>query len=162
MNNQQIPVEKRLWSRVKKTDTCWIWQGALRGGGYGAIWIGGGKGGHHPAHRVSYELTYGAIPAALQVLHRCDNCACVRPDHLFVGTSLDNMHDKIKKGRARYPGPNHPSYHLAKLTPDLVAQIRKEYKPYIVSLNALARKYHVSKRAIHRIIHQITWPEDRH
>lgn len=155
--NKQIPVEKRFWTRVKKTKECWIWQGALRGGGYGAVWIGGGKGGHHPAHRIAYELTYGPISPAIQVLHNCDNPPCVRPDHLFLGTSLTNMQDKIKKGRAGNTRPHHFTYHNAKLTPVLAAQIRNEYKPYLVSLSALAHKYGVSKRAVLRVIHHVTW-----
>lgn len=51
------------------------------------------------AHRYSYELAYGPIPAGLVVCHRCGTPECVNPDHLFVGTQADNVLDAISKGR---------------------------------------------------------------
>src|SRR5262245_56294238 len=88
-------VKRRFWSKVQKTETCWLWTGA-KTRGYGAINID-----HHAvlAHRVSYELHIGPIPDGLYVLHRCDVHACVRPDHLFLGTHLDNIQDMVLKKR---------------------------------------------------------------
>jgi hypothetical protein len=51
------------------------------------------------ASRVSWQIHCGEIPAGLQVLHKCDNPRCVRPDHLFLGTIADNVHDMLAKGR---------------------------------------------------------------
>jgi hypothetical protein len=51
------------------------------------------------AHRVSWELNYGPISNSLLVLHSCDIRACINPEHLFLGTQLDNMRDMISKGR---------------------------------------------------------------
>jgi hypothetical protein len=62
------------------------------------------------AHREAYRLTYGEIPAGLLICHHCDNRACVRPDHLFLGTYKDNAQDMVRKGRdtgAQYIGRTH-------------------------------------------------------
>ena len=60
------------------------------------------KGRHIGAHRFSYMFHFGEIPQGMMVLHRCDNASCVNPSHLFLGTALDNMQDKNKKGRGIY------------------------------------------------------------
>jgi hypothetical protein len=102
----------QFWERVQKTETCWIWTGSLftattwygnyglkppedtpRYGGFfyqGKLWR---------AHRLSWVIHNGAIPPGKFVLHHCDNPPCVRPDHLFLGTHKDNIHDSIKKNR---------------------------------------------------------------
>jgi hypothetical protein len=98
-----VPIQDRFWSKVKisTADACWLWQAAtIRG--YGQI----GSGGHPKrplyAHRVAWELTHGAIPDDLNVLHRCDVPLCVNPAHLFLGTQHDNLADMVAKGRDRW------------------------------------------------------------
>lgn len=80
---------------------CWIWIGNANRDGYGLL-TGSRKGKpYFLAHRVSWEMHKGAIPDGLHVLHRCDMPACVNPDHLFLGTHSENMHDMGRKGRGR-------------------------------------------------------------
>ncbi len=95
------PVTDRFWEKVKKTTDCWIWTAAAQPFGYGKFVV---KKGSSPvgAHRLSYEMEIGPIPEGMQVLHRCDNPACVKPDHLFLGTQADNIRDMRGKGRWKY------------------------------------------------------------
>lgn len=77
---------------------CWLWNGhANTGSGYGLVTYGRRQVG---AHRVSYLLSVGPIPRGMFVCHHCDVRLCIRPDHLFVGTQVDNMADCRRKGRA--------------------------------------------------------------
>lgn len=96
----------RFWSWVDKSGDCWVWTGVRRpkvygyARGYGQVSVNQKL---LAAHRVSWQLPHGPIPEGLQVCHRCDNPPCVRPDHLFLGTSADNRHDAVVKGRAKAP-----------------------------------------------------------
>lgn len=111
----------RFWAKVEKSDGCWLWRGAISGSGYGTIWQGGTVGLR--AHRVSWELHNGPIPAGQGVLHRCDTPACVNPSHLFLGSHLENMRDMYGKGRRRHPvGERNGN---ARLTAEDVARIRR-------------------------------------
>ena len=69
-------------------------------GGYGCIWDSTRM---WYAHRVAWQLYKGDIPDQLKVLHKCDVPNCVNPDHLFLGTQADNVHDCENKGRSRHP-----------------------------------------------------------
>lgn len=91
---------ERFWSKVNKTDECWLWTRGRTKQGYGTFSLDGKT---HNAHRLAWLFTYGD-PGELQVLHRCDNPPCVRPDHLFLGTVADNMKDRDAKGRNGHLG----------------------------------------------------------
>lgn len=78
---------------------CWLWDLAWDGQGYGVIDI---YGRQHGAHRVSYMVHKGD-PGEGLVCHKCDTPSCINPDHLFLGSPLDNMQDKVKKGRGKGP-----------------------------------------------------------
>lgn len=94
--------KQRLWNKTKENfkTGCWEWQGTITGNnGYGSMRIPGKQTAY--VHRLSYVLYKGPIPVGMKVLHKCDNPICINPDHLFLGTQLENIHDRDQKNRCR-------------------------------------------------------------
>lgn len=79
---------------------CWLWVGSYTRGGYGAISMSGKT---QNAHRAVFLMLGGFIEPGKYLCHKCDNRACVNPDHMFVGTQSENILDACKKGRVITP-----------------------------------------------------------
>jgi hypothetical protein len=88
---------------VQKTATCWNWHGYLSRG-YGQIMHDGVRMG---VHRAAYLILVGAIPEGMNVCHACDNRRCVNPQHLWLGTTKDNIRDCVAKGRSKEQKKTH-------------------------------------------------------
>ncbi len=101
MYNKEI--KSRFLKYVRKTEGCWLWLAYKTKRGYGQFSINKKS---FRANRISYELFVGKIPDGLFVCHSCDNPPCVNPDHLWLGTQLDNVIDRDRKGR-QCRGKNH-------------------------------------------------------
>ena len=86
----------RFWSKVDMSGDCWLWRAGCDKNGYGKFWVNGKT---VRAIRFVYEWAYGEAPEDLFVCHTCDTPACVRPDHLWLGTSQENTLDCLQKGK---------------------------------------------------------------
>jgi hypothetical protein len=126
---------------VNTVTGCQEWTEALDSSGYGQFRVGRKK---RTAHRVSYEIHFGPVPDGMCVLHRCDNRACVNPEHLFLGTNGENMADRNIKGRQACRS----SHGRAKLTEADIIAIRSSTG---LPQKVLAERYGVDYSQIWRI-----------
>lgn len=86
------PLSDRFWSKVAKTETCWLWTASLDGSGYGQFFTRvEGQRKSNRAHRLAYELVVGPIPEGLVLDHLCRNPKCVNPEHLEPVTDRENI-----------------------------------------------------------------------
>lgn len=146
--------QKKFWSMVRATanpNLCWEWGGGKNDKSYGTFTF---KGKEYKAHRIAYYLHYGVDPLDKLCCHSCDNPGCSNPIHIFLGTDMDNNHDKIKKGRDRQlKGDEHP---LRKLSSEDVVDIRVKYKNGFTG-ERLSIYYGVAESTIMRIIRGESW-----
>ncbi len=144
-----------FWECMNVTESgCWEWQGYRDPAGYGQIRIDKKL---HKTHRLAFGLTYGYSPEV--ICHHCDNPSCCNPEHLFGGTHADNVADRQAKGRTRTGHIYGEACNFAKLSTDVVKQIRSRYADGSISQSQLAREYNVTQSAIWLIVHNKKWKE---
>jgi hypothetical protein len=142
----------RFWAKVAKSDGCWLWTASVGSDGYGTFGVSAKECWR--VHRLAWTLEHGPIPDGMMVCHRCDVRRCVKTDHLFLGTAMDNNRDCISKGRDLHPaGSHHP---LAKLSRHDVISIRQALDSGATKA-ALARQYGVHKTTVTRIANGMTY-----
>ena len=109
---QAKTAKEYLDQRYEVVGECYEWTGPKDKDGYGQVQHSrvGKDLGVTRAHQMSYIDNYGPIPFGMWVLHRCDNPCCIRKEHLFLGTPLDNNKDMINKGRRVIPDKRRVDY----------------------------------------------------
>ncbi|WP_171820717.1 HNH endonuclease [Pseudomonas protegens] len=150
-------------AKLKVEKDCIVYGGYRNRDGYGKV---NRKGKAHFAHRYLWSVLNGLPSAESRVLHHCDNPPCCNPEHLFIGTQLENMQDMRRKGRGRWasqkgrPGYKGQSNPRAKLTSDQVRWIRSNHSSKYGSpfgSARLATKFGVSRNTILHIVSGQTW-----
>ena len=144
---------ERFWSKVDKSGECWLWMAAANENGYGVFSVGGRAGRMELAPRVAWQLTNGSIPEGMHIRHRCDTPACVRPDHLLLGTPADNTADKVSRDR-QAKGSAFPH---AVLTEADVVRLRSTYAQGGATQRQLAERYGVSQSVVCGIVRGDRW-----
>ena len=135
---------------VQQTDGCWLWTGNLDVYGYGRVRFNRRT---LKAHRVAYELFRGEIPDELLVLHECDNNPCVRPDHLFLGTTQVNTADCVAKDRHTRRERNG----RAKITLTDAEEIRRLYAQGDHTQQRLGVIFQLNQTTISAILRGLIW-----
>jgi hypothetical protein len=152
------PDELVRFERAVKVDQltgCHEWQMSKNNFGYGQFVLSRPKRATCSAHRLAYEHYNGPLGSGLCVLHRCDNRACVNPDHLFAGTKQDNMDDMRAKGRDLKARGERSG--RSRLTEENVRDIRERFAAGFIRQKHLASEYNVTATSIRAIVRRKTW-----
>lgn len=149
----RISLDERFWAKVLKSkDECWLWTGVKSKHGYGQFRAFPNQS-MQLAHRVSYSLTFGAIPKGKQVCHSCDVRACVSPSHLFIGTHLDNARDCMSKERQARGSANGG----AKIKESDVHEIRRLHATGTLSQTVIGQRFGITQSAVSLIVIGKKW-----
>lgn len=130
---------------------CYVWTGATKDTGYGVMKMPGEKR-VVLTHVFSYD-SFRDDRAGRWVLHKCDNRACVRGDHLFAGTHKDNMNDMVAKNRAAR------SADKVYLSADEKRQMVLDYEQGDVSHVDLAKRYGIGVATVGRTLRRASSKE---
>jgi hypothetical protein len=147
--SRRAAILARFWAAVQRPDAkaCWVWTGSTNSRGYGLFLLIGRT--RVRAHRLTWLLSRGEIPAGMEVCHSCDNTLCVNPDHLFLGTHRDNHLDSVRKGRKRAWG-------LQKLNAAQVVEIRARCAAGERQKD-VGRAFGIARNTVSGIVNRKTW-----
>lgn len=160
----------RFWVKVDKDGPihpynpslgkCWVWMSGINNKGYGAFDTNhSGVRKTHLVHRISFTLSNGPINDGMKILHSCDNPPCCNPAHLREGTQAENMQESASRGRCGKPheGQRGEKNYRAKLTEELVREIRLLYSAGGISQEAIGARYGVKRSTILGVVSRRKW-----
>src|SRR3990167_10829743 len=147
-------IKDRFLLCVKKTENCWYWTG-VKNRGYGQMKVSELKKPKcRRAHRISYELFIGPVPAGAVIRHICDNPSCVNPSHLLSGSHKENSLDMVKRVRSsKRVGELNTR---TKLLDSDIPLIRKLYQDGLLQ-SEIGLLYQLSKPAVSLIVNFKNW-----
>lgn len=135
-------------SKLNQETGCLEWTRHVNQNGYGTVKH---KRKTYPAHRFAWIQKYGPVPDGMVICHKCDNRKCINVDHLFIGTTLDNVRDKINKGRLRVAEGEQSG--TSKLTAKQIEQIVLDSRPQTL----IAKDHGVSQATISLVKQRKNW-----
>lgn len=143
--------------KVNKETGCWEWIGYLDKDGYGqfSIILSNMKK-MVKSHRLAFSIFHNiVIISEMCVCHTCDNPKCCNPNHLWLGTNLDNTQDMMNKGRGNQAsGENHGR---AKLDWISVREIRRLHTTGKYTYPQLSEMFNISYSSINFVVNNRTW-----
>ena len=148
-NSLEATIDVDFWSKadVQGVDECWEWKGRVHKGRPSYMCAGSPV-----AARTAYALYYERHPGKMLVLHSCDNGMCVNPGHLFLGTTADNIADKVAKGRQA----KGTMFGRSKLTDETASELLRRYcegdRPSL-----LMSEYGICSGSFYQMITRETW-----
>lgn len=95
-------LEELFWAKVEKSDSCWVWNGAVSKNGYGNFITAYNRGRTSLPHRLSLEFAGVEINEGMVVDHTCRNRRCVNPSHLEPVSQKENvLRERAANGESR-------------------------------------------------------------
>jgi hypothetical protein len=141
-------------------DACHPWTGARNEHGYGQFWDGTYHANGSPrmvgAHRWGYRRFVGD-PGRLHVRHTCDQPWCQNRRHWVLGTHLQNMADRSERGRCVLPDARGTRNGHAKITEDVVRDIRRRAAAGELH-REIAADVGLSRSSVGLIVNRVNWP----
>lgn len=148
MPRKYTPQERiqAFWNKIIITaddNQCWLWIASSHKQGYG--WFG-----TELAHRIAWSYPDYLIPDGLCILHSCDNPKCCNPKHLFLGTQLENIQDKVNKNRqSKISGEKH---HSCRISDKQIEEIRERYAKGGVLYKTIAQDMGIAIGTVGRFV----------
>lgn len=126
---------------------CLEWTGWVNSSGYGTT----KRNGQTLLHRAVWVEMRGPIPPGMCVCHHCDNRRCCRSAHLFLGTNMDNVADKMAKGR--HVALSNEAHGSARLTDAQVREVREMRRVTDLTYKEIAKIFGVYWGTVYKICH---------
>ena len=142
----------RISGDVKKN--CWEFIGCELKKGYKPFSWNNVQSYAHRFSYIIYNNNYNPIPPKYYVCHKCDVPGCVNPNHLFLGTPLENNLDMKNKGRMN-PATGDKIY-TTKLTEQNITDILTgKYN----NVQEICSQLNISNNVIYKILNGTIWKQ---